>query len=82
MFWKIPKSENEISFVLDLVIHLLTYQKENPKNMGYHITIETDTLSWIIRESRKVLKKEPNLVELEAPINVLGDIHGQYFDML
>jgi len=29
-----------------------------------------------MRESRKILKKEPNLVELEAPINVLGDIHG------
>jgi hypothetical protein len=76
MIWKIPKSENEVSFVLDYVIHLLTYQKENPKNMGWRITVELDTLAWIIRECRKILKKEPNLVELEAPINVLGDIHG------
>ena len=76
MIWKIPKSENEVSFVLDYVIHLLTYEKENPKNMGWRITVELDTLAWIIRECRKVLKKEPNLIELEAPINVLGDIHG------
>ena len=40
MKWKIPTNENEVSFVIDYVIHLLTYQKENPKNMGYRITIE------------------------------------------
>jgi hypothetical protein len=76
MKWKLPSNENEVSFVLDHVIHLLTYQKENPKNMGYRVTIDLDTLAWMIREIRKVLKKEASLVELEAPVVVLGDVHG------
>ena len=28
------------------------------------------------------MKKEPTLLELEAPIKVTGDFHGQYYDML
>jgi serine/threonine-protein phosphatase 2B catalytic subunit len=29
-----------------------------------------------------MLKKESNLVQVEEPICVVGDIHGQYYDML
>lgn len=32
--------------------------------------------------ARKVLKREPMLLEVDVPINVLGDIHGQYTDLL
>ena len=44
--------------------------------MGFRVTIEHDTIFWMIREARKLFKKEENLLEIEAPINVLGDIHG------
>jgi serine/threonine-protein phosphatase 2B catalytic subunit len=29
-----------------------------------------------------VLKQEPNLAQIDEPICVVGDIHGQYFDLL
>lgn len=29
-----------------------------------------------------IFKAEPNLVKLKEPICVVGDIHGQYFDLL
>ncbi len=29
-----------------------------------------------------MLKKEPNLAQVEEPICVVGDIHGQYYDLL
>ena len=37
---------------------------------------------WIIKMGTDVLKGEPNLLEMDAPITVCGDVHGQYFDLM
>jgi hypothetical protein len=33
-------------------------------------------------KSREVFMQQPILLELEAPIKVCGDVHGQYYDLL
>jgi serine/threonine-protein phosphatase 2B catalytic subunit len=40
-----------------------------------------DALS-IIRAATALLKAEPNLLTVEAPVTVCGDTHGQYYDLV
>ncbi|KAL4868525.1 hypothetical protein BDV12DRAFT_169611 [Aspergillus spectabilis] len=41
-----------------------------------------DQALWIIQAGTQVLKAEPNLLEMDAPITVCGDVHGQYYDLM
>lgn len=36
----------------------------------------------ILKDGTDVLRKEDNLLHLDAPLTVCGDIHGQYFDLM
>ncbi|KAI2470269.1 Metallo-dependent phosphatase-like protein [Annulohypoxylon bovei var. microspora] len=37
---------------------------------------------WIIKQGTDLLRAEPNLLEMDAPITVCGDVHGQYYDLM
>ena len=36
----------------------------------------------LISKARNIFKKEPNVMRIKEPVIIVGDIHGQYYDMI
>jgi serine/threonine-protein phosphatase PP1 catalytic subunit len=79
--------DNFVSFVN----HLLTYEKQrelinakNPNfiNKPFRFNINADVLINLSKKVIQIFKEEKNLLELTVPINLFGDIHGQFLDMV
>ncbi|KAG0369970.1 serine/threonine protein phosphatase 2B catalytic subunit 2 [Gamsiella multidivaricata] len=44
--------------------------------------ISEEQAIYILQKGTELLRREPNLLEVDAPITVCGDIHGQYYDLM
>ena len=49
---------------------------------GSLASLKEEEIRMLIARARPVLLSQPMLLELEAPIKICGDIHGQYTDLL
>ncbi|KAJ3441619.1 serine/threonine-protein phosphatase 2b catalytic subunit 1-related [Anaeramoeba flamelloides] len=54
--------------------------------LRYHLKNEgliskTDLMT-ILKLARNILKKEDNLLYIESPVTIFGDLHGQFYDLL
>jgi serine/threonine-protein phosphatase PP1 catalytic subunit len=52
------------------------------KRPGKHVNLTENEIRNLCLKSREVFISQPILLELEAPIKIVGDIHGQYYDLL
>ena len=62
-----------------LISRLLSLRDKKP---GSTCNLTAEEINFLIDESASVIGNQPALLELEAPISICGDVHGQYHDLL
>ncbi|KAI3721244.1 hypothetical protein L2E82_32250 [Cichorium intybus] len=65
---------------IDKIIERLT--EDRSTKSGKLVQLSEAEIKQLIVASREIFINQPNLLELEAPIKICGDIHGQYSDLL
>ena len=49
---------------------------------GHEVNLHENEIEALCIKAREMFRQQPVLIELEAPIKIVGDIHGQYYDLL
>lgn len=75
---QIPVDEHVLD--IDAVIgELLKVRKCRPGTM---VNLPQEDIIALLSKAREVFMQQPMLLEVCAPINICGDTHGQYYDLL
>lgn len=73
---KMESSESVISRVMELCLSKRTAK------VGTPVVLKEADISLIVTQVRELFLQQPMLVDCSAPVNVCGDTHGQFYDLL
>jgi len=65
--------------ISDIITRLLVPRNQSP---GSKVELKVHEVKFLIEKAREIFVSQPVLLDLEAPLKIVGDIHGQYFDLL
>jgi serine/threonine-protein phosphatase PP1 catalytic subunit len=67
------------ALIEDIIDRLLDVRTGRP---GKQVALSETEIRQLCLTAKEIFMSQPNLLELEAPIKICGDIHGQYSDLL
>jgi len=65
---------------LDKMINQLVKVRKNKR--GTMVTLKQEDIVNLLTVTREIFLSQPMLLEISAPINICGDTHGQFLDLL
>lgn len=73
-------TENELD-LNHIIARLLRVKRKNGSLLN-KINLKLNEIQGLCRAAREIFLSQPMLLELDAPIKICGDVHGQYNDLL
>jgi len=74
-----PVVDQNMEPIINITQRLLGLRGSPPGTLA---TLTEGEIKLLCTRARPILLKQPMLLELEAPIKICGDVHGQYTDLL
>ena len=59
-----------------------TYLEVRGSRSGRNVNLHESDLRGLCLKTREIFLNQPILLELEAPLKICGDVHGQFYDLL
>lgn len=69
----------------EIIKTLLAHRSTDPPSGSAHprlMNLSNEELTGLCHQTRELAMSQPMLLEIQAPICICGDIHGQFFDLL
>ena len=71
--------QNDIELTRNIANRLLNLRGSPPGTLA---TMQENEIKFLCQKVRPILLAQPMLLELEAPLKICGDVHGQFTDLL
>lgn len=71
---------------IDKIINKLNPPKVNNENQNFNLNteapLEIEEIKYLCNTAKQIFMDEPVLLEISSPLNICGDTHGQFSDLL
>mmetsp|Transcript_25476 Transcript_25476/g.51802 ORF Transcript_25476/g.51802 Transcript_25476/m.51802 type:complete len:326 (+) Transcript_25476:286-1263(+) len=67
---------------VDSIIERLLAVRGNKPGKATQVSLKEEEIHLLVNKAREIFMAQPVLLELEAPLKIVGDVHGQYPDLL